>query len=244
MQKNIYDNDTFFNEYIALRERKDNYNDLLEQPAMKQLLPDLKDKTVLDLGCGFGANCIGFISRGAKSVTGVDISKNMLNLAEEKNSSDKIKYINMSMTEISELNDKFDFIYSSLAFHYVMNFDMLINDIYALLNDNGVLLFSQEHPIVTSSLNGSNRYMTENGKIIGYLMSDYQNTGLRMDSWFVDGVEKYHRTISQTINALCNAGFRIEHIDEPVPNERALKIRAGLTKEFIKPTFLIIKAVK
>lgn len=244
MQQNIYDNDIFFNEYIALRERTDNYNDLLEQPAMKKLLPDLKNKSVLDLGCGFGANCIDFVNRGAKSVVGIDISKNMLNLAKKRNSDRKIKYQKMSMTEISKLNEKFDFIYSSLAFHYVQDFNKLMEDIYNLLNDRGILLFSQEHPIVTSSLNGSNHYVTENENIKGYLMSYYQNPGLRKESWFVDGVEKYHRTLSQTVNALCSAGFIVEHMAEPVPSHDALRKRPGLSKEFIKPNFLIIKAEK
>lgn len=46
--QNIYDNDTFFKGYKTLRESENNYNDLLEQPAMAKLLPDLTDKTVLD----------------------------------------------------------------------------------------------------------------------------------------------------------------------------------------------------
>lgn len=54
MSQNIFDNDLFFENYKALRETDDNYNDLLEQPAMNKLLPNLVDKTILDIGCGFG----------------------------------------------------------------------------------------------------------------------------------------------------------------------------------------------
>ncbi|MEG0692749.1 MAG: hypothetical protein RR444_06680 [Oscillospiraceae bacterium] len=50
--QNIYDNDEFFNDYYALRERDDCYNNLLEQPAMAEFIPDLQGKTILDLGCG------------------------------------------------------------------------------------------------------------------------------------------------------------------------------------------------
>lgn len=50
MSQNIYDNDVFFERYRELRSNKDNYNCLIEQPAIKALLPDLKEKTVLDLG--------------------------------------------------------------------------------------------------------------------------------------------------------------------------------------------------
>lgn len=38
--QNIYDNDTFFEGYKALRAGETNYNDLLEQPAMAKMLPD------------------------------------------------------------------------------------------------------------------------------------------------------------------------------------------------------------
>lgn len=47
--QNIYDNEEFFNGYRALRNNEVNYNDLLEQPAMAKLLPELTEKTVLDL---------------------------------------------------------------------------------------------------------------------------------------------------------------------------------------------------
>lgn len=245
MQQNIYDNNEFFQGYKQLRSRDDNYNILVEQPAMRGLLPDLNNKSVLDLGCGFGDNCIDFICRGAKRVVGVDISEKMLSLAKERNTDDKIEYKNISMTEISMLSEKFDLIYSSLAFHYIKDFDMLMKDCNFLLNDDGVLLFSQEHPITTCSVNDSNHYITDNfGEKIGYCVGHYTDTGFRKTKWFVDGVEKYHRTFSNVINAVANAGFRITSVTEPEPSAEALKIRPGLKKDFIKPTFLIIKAQK
>lgn len=245
MQQNIYDNDTFFKEYRALRETVSNYNDLLEQPAMQKLLPDVQNKSVLDLGCGFGNNCMDFVQRGAEKVVGVDLSKNMLALARQKNSSDKIHYKNMSMTEIAALHEKFDLIYSSLAFHYIQDLNALMCDVYQLLNNGGVLLFSQEHPVTTCSMNDENHYIkNERGEAVAYSMSHYAITGLRKTEWFVDGVERYHRTLAQVINAVSGAGFFIKKIAEPVPNSAALKVRPGLKKEFIKPSFLIVQAEK
>lgn len=245
MQQNIYDNDAFFNEYRALRETTANYNDLLEQPAMRQLLPNVKNQSVLDLGCGFGENCMDFVHRGADKVIGVDLSKNMLALVKQKNSSDKILYINMSMTEIAILHEKFDLIYSSLAFHYIQDLNALMRDAYQLLNNGGVLLFSQEHPVTTCSVNDLNHYIkNESGEAVAYSMSNYTDTGLRKTEWFLDGVERYHRTFAQVINAVTDAGFCIQRITEPVPNSAALKARPGLKKEFIRPSFLIVQAVK
>ena len=48
-RQNIFDNETFFNGYKALRESDCNANDLIEQPAMRKLLPNLNGKTVLEV---------------------------------------------------------------------------------------------------------------------------------------------------------------------------------------------------
>lgn len=242
---NIYDNNDFFNSYKSLRETDDNYNVLLEQPAMLKLLPDVKDRAVLDLGCGFGDNCLYFANHGAKKVVGLDISEKMLALASEKNRHKNIEYINMNMADVSLINDKFDLIYSSLAFHYIEDFIKLTYDMCNLLNENGILLFSQEHPIVTSSVQESNYYLRNDaGEAISYCISNYSDSGIRRDYWFVDGVEKYHRTFADIINAVARAGFWIDNIEEPMPSQEAILRRPGLKKEFIKPTFLIVKAKK
>ena len=52
-RQNIYDNETFFEGYKALRDKEINANNLFEMPALFTLLPDLTGKKVLDLGCGF-----------------------------------------------------------------------------------------------------------------------------------------------------------------------------------------------
>lgn len=39
-EQNIFDNKAFFSEYQKLRDNKANYNNLIEQPAMKKLMPD------------------------------------------------------------------------------------------------------------------------------------------------------------------------------------------------------------
>ena len=245
-KQNIYDNEVFFENYKNLRESDVNYNDLLEQPNMEKLLPDVKDKAVLDLGCGYGINCMNFVTGGAARVVGVDISKKMLEVAGEKSADDKIKYLNMSMTDISGIEGGFDLVYSSLAFHYIEDFDKLCKDIYALLNVGGCLLFSQEHPIVTAAIDGKHYYnKDENGTKVSYTFSDYGKPGERKIFWYVDGVIKHHRRFSDVINALAHAGFVIDTVCEPKPDERAVeKLPEIAQKEDIKPTFLIVKAIK
>ena len=243
--QNIFDNDTFFEGYKNLRAGENNYNDLLEQPAMAKMLPDLADKSVLDLGCGYGHNCVDFVSRSAKRVVGIDISEKMLAVANEESANDKIIYRNMSMTDISSLAETFDFIYSSLALHYVEDFDAFAKALYSALNTGGQLLFSQEHPIITATLDGAGHFnKDENGERVSYTFSDYNRPGERKIHWYVDGVIKYHRTFSNIINALAKAGFVIEEVCEPVPEELAIRKLPTIVKEYIKPNFLIVKARK
>ena len=243
--QNIYDNETFFEGYKALRAGETNYNDLLEQPAMAKMLPDLNGKSVLDLGCGYGHNCIDFVQRGAESVVGIDISEKMLSVAKTESKHEKILYINMSMTDISQLDDKFDLIYSSLAFHYVKDFDSFAKDMFSVLNKDGQLLFSQEHPIITATIDGNGHFNKNiKGKRVSYTFSNYNEPGERKVHWYVDGVIKYHRTFSDVINALAKAGFVIEEVCEPVPEPWAVEKLPTIVKEYIKPNFLIVKARK
>ncbi len=245
-EQNIFDNDTFFHCYQELRGNDANYNIQLEQPAMQKLLPDIKGKSVLDLGCGYGGNCVDFIKRGAADVIGVDISEKMLEIAMGESSDHRIQYIKMSMTDISELHQKFDLIYSSLAFHYIEDFEKLAKDAYRLLNEGGYLLFSQEHPLVTATFGGLQHYNKDpDGNYTSYTFSNYGQPGERVVSWFVDGIKKYHRRFSDIITALSGAGFMIDTVCEPLPEQSATeKIPNILVKEQIKPTFLIVKARK
>ena len=243
--QNIFDNDIFFDGYKSLRAGETNYNDLLEQPAMAKLLPDLTGKSVLDMGCGYGHNCVDFVRRGAKRIVGIDISEKMLAVAECESVHGKIRYLNMSMTDVSKLGETFDFIYSSLAFHYVEDFDAFAKDMYSVLNNGGQLLFSQEHPIITATIDGNGHFnKNENGDKISYTFSNYNQPGERRIHWYVDGVIKYHRTFSNIINALAKAGFVIEEVCEPVPEAWAVEKLPTIVKEYIKPNFLIVKARK
>ncbi len=243
--QNIFDNEVFFEGYKSLRDSPLNYNDLLEQPAMTKMLPDLTEKCVLDLGCGYGHNCVDFVRRGARHVVGVDISEKMLEVAKRDSSDNKIRYVNMSMTDIKNLGEKFDFIYSSLAFHYIEDFDSFSEEMFEVLNRGGRLLFSQEHPIITATLDGNGHFnKDENGKRVSYTFSNYNEPGKREIHWYVDGVIKYHRTFGNIVNALAKAGFIIEEIGEPVPMEWAVEKLPAIVKEYIKPNFLIVKARK
>ena len=72
-KQNIYDNETFFAGYKKIRDNEANANNLFEIPALFSMMPDVKGKKVLDLGCGFGEHCRQIVNRGAEKVVGIDI---------------------------------------------------------------------------------------------------------------------------------------------------------------------------
>ena len=240
--QNIYDDPEFFAGYLAARGRPDNYNVLIEQPEIKKLLPDLKGKRVLDLGCGYGENCADFVRAGAEKVVGVDLSEKMLAVARSDNDDAKITFLRMDISDIDRLDGKFDLIFSALVFHYVEDFESHAKKLYDKLDDGGVLIFSQFHPLHTAGGDGFN--LGEDGSAVSYNLRDYARPGIRRIDWIVDGVEIYHRTFEGILNPLSDAGFIIRKIVEATPSEEALAIRPKLARHFIRPCFLIVKARK
>ena len=109
MKQNIYDDEKFFNQYEELRnEQKDkNANDLIEIPNFRKLMPDVTNKSILDLGCGYGENDKFFKEQGAKYVLGTDISEKMIEKANEINKIDGIEYKVIAMEDISSIDKKF-----------------------------------------------------------------------------------------------------------------------------------------
>lgn len=83
-----------------------------EWETLKKLLPDFKDRRVLDLGCGYGWHCIYAMEHGASSVAGVDISHKMLEVAKEKTHFLQIEYKRCAMEDVEFLKRSFDVVRS------------------------------------------------------------------------------------------------------------------------------------
>lgn len=100
MKQNKYDDMQFFSAYEKMPRSVQGLDAAGEWHVLKTLLPDLKNKHVLDLGCGFGWHCRYARAQQAKSVIGVDISEKMLEKAQEKTDDPFISYLQIPIEDI------------------------------------------------------------------------------------------------------------------------------------------------
>ena len=203
-------------------------HEYLEKPAMYQRLPDLKGKGVLAIGCGTGEECAHLKSLGANRVVGIDVSEGLIEYA--KKSYPDIEFHTMDMEQIT-LDEKFDFVYSSLVMHYVESWKKTLNSISSVMKEDSIFLFSTHHPVTW----GAERTRTENERasLLGYkklmknkeceITGDYLNTRKINDVWFGNfDVSYYHRSLEKIIADILQSGFQIVDFAEPkaVPNAK------------------------
>ena len=139
-KENKYDDDIFFQKYSQMSRSQQGLAGAGEWETLRKLLPDFKDKHVLDLGCGYGWHCIYAMEHGASSVVGVDISHKMLEVAKEKTHFPQVEYKCCAIEDVEFPEESFDVILSSLAFHYVADYEILVKKIYRILKSGGKLV--------------------------------------------------------------------------------------------------------
>lgn len=242
MKENIYDNEIFFEKYSQMERSKKGLEGAGEWCELKKLLPDFKGKKVLDLGCGYGWHCIYAAENGADYVLGTDISHKMLEIAKSKTNSSVVKYRCEAMEDLKINDDEFDIIISSLAFHYVKDFNFIVKNIFNWLKKGGEFIFSAEHPVFTAY--GTQDWIYgKNNEILYFPVDNYYYEGKRESIFLGEKVTKYHRTLTTYINTLLKTGFVIQSVVEPMPPENMMNI-PGMKDEMRRPMMLIVSAKK
>jgi 2-polyprenyl-3-methyl-5-hydroxy-6-metoxy-1,4-benzoquinol methylase len=215
-----------------------------EWHILKELLSDFTNKSVLDLGCGYGRHCLYVSEQGVNRVTRIDISQKMLEVAREKAKDFlAISYEQKAMEDVAFEENQFDVVISSLAFHYIKDFSSLIEKIAKWMKDGGQFVFSVEHPIFTSRENQDWIY-NEKDEPKYWAVDDYHQEILRQTNFLGEDVTKYHRTVSTYLNCLIDNGFQLTKIEESYPPEEALKENEYAKHEFRRPMFLLVQAKK
>lgn len=209
----FYDDDAIFETYIARRGRADNPNDTMEKPVILELVGDVSDQRILDLGCGDAAFGREALAKGCRSYLGIDGSRNMVRAAAQILAGTTGKVQHAAIEGWDYPAEAFDLVVSRLALHYIKEIDDVFRRVYRALTGRGRFIFSVEHPVLTSC----DRAWQGNGKRQDWLVDDYFATGQRITSWMGGRVVKYHRTVENYFEGLQQAGFLVESLREAEP---------------------------
>ena len=242
--QNVYDDPEFFAGYSTLERFGVGWTRAAEHADLLALLPDVRGRRALDLGCGAGQLAHYLATTGAAEVVGVDLSERMLALARTEWAHPRVEYRRAAIETLAFSPEGFDLIVSSLALHYVEDYAGLMARIGQWLAHNGVLVFSTEHPIFTARLPGDGWIAGDAGARTRWAIDRYSDEGARNERWFVAGVRKVHRTFASLVNGLLDAGLVVERVVEPVPGEAWLRDHPQSADERRRPVFLLIRARK
>ena len=174
----------------------------------------------------------------ANSVTGLDISGNLIEIAKKENP--KIKFYVGNAAKSPFKNSQFNLVSSSLMVHYFKNLKPLFKEVSRILKKKGFFVFSMHHPImeISGKLNVKG--------IKGSLLKPYFHNNKYL--WTLHkkiNLVSYHHTLENIINSLNDSGFVIERILEPKASEKTKKINKKMYyRTNLRPSFLIIKARK
>lgn len=214
----------------------------LEKPAMDTMLPkSLEGETVLSIGVGSGDELEGIIKRNPERIIAIDVSKELLKIASKR--FPPVEFQEMDMMDMSFKDESFDYIYSSLVFHYANDWSVLLKEVNRVLRKGGEVLFSTDNP----------DYWSQKPKT-GNTHTNQRGVTLKEHTYLLPGdveiIFYNHQSKEALREDIEHAGFQIKTFFSPKvvdcevapeESERYLELKE---KNPIIPLFLIIKVTK
>jgi SAM-dependent methyltransferase len=204
-------------------------NAFYERPAVLSLLPPLAGTRVLDAGCGPGWYAEQLAARGA-DVTAFDAAPRFVELTRARvGGRARVLQADLARPLDFAADAAFDLVLSTLALHYVEDWDAMLRELARVLRPGGHLVFSTHHPMMTWQFFGT---------------PDYFATERLESEWDIVGkVAFYRRPLTAITEALARAGFVVERLVEPQPTEA---FRHASPKEYAmymkSPWYLVVRA--
>jgi ubiquinone/menaquinone biosynthesis C-methylase UbiE len=235
----------------------DHYRDALNTPEFLRILPEISGLTGLDIGCGEGGNTRKLAGLGA-IMHGIDIAPTFLKHAKdsEEAASLGITYRLGDATALEDPEDRYDFATAFMSLMDVPEPGKAISEAFRVLKPGGFLQFSILHPCFVPPVTKNLR--DENGISYGRMVGDYfRETDGEVETWKFNAVPaeiretlepfqvpRFHRPLSTWVGYLCQAGFRIEAMNEPRADEETAARVPEVEDTRCVPIFLQVRARK
>lgn len=101
----------------------------------------LKNKSILDIGCGSGRFSIALASFSAKKVIGLDLGDEGIKIARKVSKSNNIKnvkFVKGSALELPFKDNSFDFVFCKGVLHHTGNLQKGLKEYYRVMKKNGM----------------------------------------------------------------------------------------------------------
>ncbi|MBP1942599.1 SAM-dependent methyltransferase [Bacillus luteolus] len=211
-----------------------------------KLFNEIKNKKILDIGCGSGHSLRYMADKGAIELWGIDLSETQIEIARET-----LKDLNANLfcspmeKDIGIPKQYFDVVYSIYAVGWTTDLAATFDLLYSYLKPGGSFIFSWDHPLYV-------HLRSREGQIL--LEGSYQEEGVVNYPNFKGEeapVTIPTRKMSTYINELIRTGFTIEAVIESdvssvfdSVSEEASERYYSLFKARKFPTTMIIKATR
>jgi ubiquinone/menaquinone biosynthesis C-methylase UbiE len=259
MQKSLYQDKTFadyWNERAG--DEGEVYKRYVLDPIMFSLIGNLKDKTVLELGCGNGHLGTRFVAQNPKHVIMLDISKYNLMHAAGKCRDARVKFVEQDATQPWGIEaTSVDVVYSNMMLNEVEASQAVIREVFKALKNGGEFIFSVTHPAWDLYVYAQEKAGVPSKKIFGlggyfrrgyakFIMGSDNNVKPEIKGNYKDvfEVEHYQRPVEDYFNQLVDAGFKVKKLLEPKPSDELLRLAPRFADNSDHPIGLIFYCVK
>lgn len=181
-----------------------------------KLLGSVREKMIVELGCGGGQNSIALAKQGA-NVIGIDYSSTQIQNAKSnaKKHSVSVDFFEFDLNKkIPIESDKIDIIISSFLIEYIRDIKSFTKEINRILKTGGICVICDLHPFLSPhdiiNIHQSFRFSE----------TDYfSETRINFDWRFEDGskyeFERFHRPLGAYLSSFKDANLSLESIIEP-----------------------------
>jgi ubiquinone/menaquinone biosynthesis C-methylase UbiE len=222
------------------------YRNYFLMPRMLELLGDVHDRRILDLGCGEGGYARELARNGAL-VVGVDGSERLIEIARERTKAEslRIEFICANANSLRSIADSsFDLVVAAMSLMDVEDFEGAVAEVYRVLTADGSLVMSISHTCFTAPGSEWQRDTEDRHKLLYFKTDRY----FERIAWtekvakaFKNPVLRRHRPLEDYIQPLLRRGFFLRDFIEPVPTPDELKKSMRFRKLTRIPYFLFMR---